>query len=61
MFFNFQALKISEEPKNKAILLKNRAAVYLKQEDYNATVKDCNAGMGKISNNNYNFSFIPFF
>lgn len=35
------ALKISKEAKDKAVLYKNRAAVYLKTEDYKSVVKDC--------------------
>lgn len=36
-----QAIKISTEERDKAVLLKNRAAVHLKCEDYEQTVKDC--------------------
>ncbi|XP_068210015.1 protein unc-45 homolog B [Palaemon carinicauda] len=35
------ALKISDDEKDRSVLFKNRAAVYLKTEDYASVVKDC--------------------
>lgn len=36
-----QAIQISTEERDKAVLFKNRAAVHLKCEDFDKTVKDC--------------------
>lgn len=45
------ALKLTEiEDSEKAILLKNRAAVYLKQKEYDDAIKDCTEAL-KISSN----------
>ena len=39
--YYFQALSISKEEKDKSVLFKNRAAVYLKTEEYDSVVRDC--------------------
>ncbi|XP_057317799.1 protein unc-45 homolog B [Microplitis mediator] len=45
------ALKITKDDTNeKAVLCKNRAAVYLKQKDYDNVIKDCNEAL-KITPN----------
>lgn len=36
-----QALEISKEERDQAVLYKNRAAVHLKMEDYDKTIRDC--------------------
>ncbi|KAK3857144.1 hypothetical protein Pcinc_036588 [Petrolisthes cinctipes] len=36
-----EALQISKEERDQAVLYKNRAAVHLKMEDYDKTIKDC--------------------
>lgn len=40
-----RGLQISSEDKDKAVLLKNRAAVYLKIPDYESAIQDCNASL----------------
>ncbi|KAK4288564.1 hypothetical protein Pmani_038411 [Petrolisthes manimaculis] len=36
-----EALQISKQERDQAVLYKNRAAVHLKREDYDKTIKDC--------------------
>lgn len=43
-FYFLQGLQISDDSKEKSILLKNRAAAYLKAGQYEDVIKDCTSG-----------------
>ncbi|XP_076036321.1 unc-45 myosin chaperone [Oratosquilla oratoria] len=45
-----EAIKISEDSKEKLVFYKNRAAVYLKTESYNDVVKDCSQVLDETPN-----------
>ncbi|KAL7631535.1 UNVERIFIED_CONTAM: hypothetical protein RMT77_018159 [Armadillidium vulgare] len=40
-----EGLKITDNPKDKSVFLKNRAAVYLKTQEYENVIKDCTSSL----------------